>query len=104
MRFAADGSQCNKQPCQTAFLVRKQLMDSGGFKSLADLKGKKVNTFTPGSSLNQLLYRMLDQAGLQPSDLQLENITFDQVLPAMTTGALDASWNIEPFTTTAVSQ
>jgi hypothetical protein len=36
--------------------------------------------------------------------VNLQLLQFDQVLPALTTGALDASWNIDPFTTQSVTQ
>jgi NitT/TauT family transport system substrate-binding protein len=99
MKFVADGAHCVPGHCTAAFVVRKDLADAGGFKSLQDLRGKNVNQFTPGSTLYQYLYRMLDKAGLKDTDLTLTVLTFDQVVPAFTTKALDASWQIEPFTT-----
>jgi NitT/TauT family transport system substrate-binding protein len=105
MRFVADGSRCDKDHCGTAFTVRKDLVDSGKFKDLKDLKGLTINTFISGSTLYQFLYRMLDQAGLKESDVKLQKVeAFADVLPAMTNKALDASWMIEPLTTTGVEK
>jgi NitT/TauT family transport system substrate-binding protein len=103
-RFVADGASCTVGHCSSSFLVRKPLVDSGAYKDLSDLRGKTVNTFTPGSTLYMYLFRMLDKAGLKQTDLNLQVLTFDQVLPAFTTGAMDASWQIDPFTTQGVAQ
>jgi NitT/TauT family transport system substrate-binding protein len=103
-KFVADGASCTVGHCTASFLVRRQLVDSGDYKDVGDLRGKTVNTFTPGSTLYMYLYRMLDKAGVKPTDLNLQVLTFDQVLPAFTTGAMDASWQIDPFTTQAVAQ
>jgi NitT/TauT family transport system substrate-binding protein len=103
-RFVADGASCTVRHCSASFLVRKELVDSGAYKDVSDLRGKTVNTFTPGSTLYMYLFRMLDKAGLKQTDLNLQVLTFDQVLPAFTTGAMDASWQIDPFTTQGVAQ
>jgi NitT/TauT family transport system substrate-binding protein len=103
-RFVADGASCTVAHCTATFLVRKQLVDSGAFKDLPDLRGKAVNTFTPGSTLYMYLYRMLEKSGLKDTDLNLQVLTFDQLLPAFTTGAIDASWQIDPFTTQSIAQ
>jgi NitT/TauT family transport system substrate-binding protein len=98
MRFVADGSHCDSQRCGTAFTVRKDLVDSGKFKDLKDLKGLTVNFSTQGSTLYQFSNRMLDKAGLKPPDLKVQNLTgFPDILPAYSNKGLDASWLIEPF-------
>lgn len=105
MRFVADGSRCDQKHCGTAFVVRKELLDSGKFTDLKDLKGLTVNNFTPGSTLYQYLSRMLDKAGLKSTDLKVQNINaFTDVLAALSNGSVDASWMVEPLTTQGVEK
>ena len=105
MKLVADGSHCDKVHCGTAFTVRKDLVDSGRFKDIKDLKGLSINTFIGGSTLYQFVYRMLDMAGLKESDVKLQKIeSFADVLPAMSNKALDTSWMIEPLTTAGVDK
>jgi NitT/TauT family transport system substrate-binding protein len=103
-KFVADGASCTVGHCTSSFIVRKQLVDSGQYKDLADLRGKNVNTFTPGSTLYMYTYRLMQKAGLKDSDMTTTAMQFDQIFPAFTTGALDATWQIDPFTTQAVVQ
>jgi NitT/TauT family transport system substrate-binding protein len=103
-RFVADGASCTVGHCTASFMVRKALTDSGAYKDVADLRGKNVNTFTPGSTLYLYLYRMLEKAGLKDTDINTQALTFDQITPAFVTGAIDASWLIDPFTTQSVLQ
>ncbi|MDE3075183.1 MAG: ABC transporter substrate-binding protein [Chloroflexota bacterium] len=105
MRFVADGSRCDAKRCGTSFVVRKDIMDAGKFKDLKDLKGLKVNNFTTGSTLYQFLARMLDKAGLKPSDLKEASIPgFADVMTAFGNKGIDASWMIEPLTTAGVAK
>ncbi|HLG74533.1 MAG TPA: ABC transporter substrate-binding protein [Chloroflexota bacterium] len=105
MRFVADGSHCDKDHCGTAFTVRKELVDSGKYKDLKDLKGLTINFATPGSTLYMFMNRLMDKAGLKMSDVKAENLNgFPALLPAFSNGALDAAWNIEPFTTQGVDK
>jgi NitT/TauT family transport system substrate-binding protein len=105
MRFVADGSRCDTKRCGAAFVVRKDVMTSGKFKDVKDLKGLTLNNFTPGSTLYQYLNRMLDSAGLKTSDVKFQNIAaFTDVLAALSNGAVDASWMIEPLTTQGIDK
>ena len=105
MRFAADGARCAEGRCNSALTVRKELVDSGAFKDLSDLRGLNVNTFTPGSTLNMFSYRTLEKAGLKPTDIKEQTFNdFGDILPAFVSKSLDATYLIEPFTTQGVAQ
>ncbi|MFI5268322.1 MAG: ABC transporter substrate-binding protein [Chloroflexota bacterium] len=105
MRFVGDGSHCDTSHCGTAFTVRKDLLDSGKFKDLKDLKGMAVNFFTPGSTLYQFMNRMLDKAGLKTTNVKVQNISgFPDILPAYSNKALDGSWLIEPLTAQGIDR
>src|ERR1700730_15212178 len=48
-----------------ALVVRKDLVDSGAFKSLADLKGKKVAVVAKGAADESVLHQALLKGGLE---------------------------------------
>jgi NitT/TauT family transport system substrate-binding protein len=105
MRFAADGARCQEGRCNSALAVRKELVDSGTFKDLSDLRGLNVNTFTPGSTLSMFSARTLEKAGLKSTDIKEQTFNdFGDILPAFVSKSLDATYLIEPFTTQGVSQ
>ncbi|MBV9542816.1 MAG: ABC transporter substrate-binding protein [Chloroflexi bacterium] len=104
IRFAADGARCIEGKCNSALVVRKDLIDSGRFKDLPDLRGLSINSYTPGSTLNGFTLRTLEKAGLSVSDVQEQNLNFPDVLPAFASKKLDANFLIEPFTTLGAAQ
>ncbi len=105
MKFTADGSHCDKDHCGAAFTVRKDLVDSGKYKDLKDLKGLTINFATPGSTLYMFMNRLMDKAGLKLDDVKVENLNgFPPLLGAFSNKALDAAWNIEPFTTQGIDK
>ena len=46
----------------------------GGFKTVADLKGKKIGVTAPGSSTNVMVNFVLAKAGLKPSDVSIVGV------------------------------
>src|SRR6478735_11689433 len=52
-----------------ALMVRKDLMESGAFKSLADLKGKKVAIIANGAADESVINQALKKAGLKDEDI-----------------------------------
>lgn len=105
LRFAADGAHCAEGRCNSALAIRKDLIDSGAFKDLPDLRGLNMNTNTPGSTLNMFTLRTLEKAGLKETDVKSQVLAdFGDILPAFTSKSLDATYLIEPFTTQGASQ
>ncbi len=70
------------------------------FKSLADLKGKKIGVTAPGSSTNIMANFVLAKAGLKPSDVSIVGVGASQgAVAAMRTGQIDAISNLDPVIT-----
>jgi len=70
------------------------------FKSVADLKGKKVGVSAPGSSTNVMLNFVLAKAGLKPSDVSVIGVgTGSGAVAAMRSGQIDAMSNLDPVIT-----
>ncbi len=104
MRIVADKvSTPLGRPSQT-LVVRKALVDSGRFKTLADLKGLKFANTAPGTAAWGTMYRILERAGLKPSDVDLVSLGFPQQVIALANGAIDVALPAEPMTTEAVTK
>ncbi|MDQ6618982.1 MAG: ABC transporter substrate-binding protein, partial [Pseudomonadota bacterium] len=83
-------------------LVRKDLVDSGRFKSLKDLKGMKIAGSAPGSASTSTLNEALKKAGLKYSDVERVFLGFPQHVVALQNKAVDAAMTTEPSATKAV--
>jgi len=70
------------------------------FKSVADLKGKKIGVTAPGSSTNVMANFVLAKAGLRPSDVSFIGVgTSSGAVAAMRSGQIDALSNLDPVIT-----
>jgi NitT/TauT family transport system substrate-binding protein len=70
------------------------------FKSVADLKGRKIGVTAPGSSTNVMVNFILAKAGLKPSDVSIIGVGASQgAVAAMRSGQIDAISNLDPVIT-----
>jgi NitT/TauT family transport system substrate-binding protein len=70
------------------------------FKSVADLKGKKIGVTAPGSSTNVMVNFALAKVGLKPSDVSIIGVGASQgAVAAMRSGQIDAISNLDPVIT-----
>lgn len=83
-------------------LVRKDLVESGKFKSLADLKGMKVAGSANGSASTSTMNEALKKGGLKPGDVERLYLSFPQHVLALENKAVDAALTTEPSATEAV--
>jgi NitT/TauT family transport system substrate-binding protein len=88
-------------PLSTPLVVAKKKKDDGTYKSVADLKGKKVAVNARGSATEYWLNAALSKAGLTLTDIELAALPFDQVAAALEGGALDGALLGEPLVTLA---
>jgi NitT/TauT family transport system substrate-binding protein len=73
------------------------------FKSLAELKGKKLGVTAPGSSTNILANFVLGKAGLKPGDVSIIGVGAGAgAVAAMRSGQIDAISNLDPVITQLV--
>ena len=71
-----------------------------GFKSIAELKGKKLGVTAPGSSTNVLANFVLAKAGLKPGDVSIIGVGAGSgAVAAMRAGQIDAISNLDPVIT-----
>jgi NitT/TauT family transport system substrate-binding protein len=70
------------------------------FKTVADLKGKKIGVTAPGSSTNIMANFVLAKAGLKPSDVSIIGVGASSgAVAAMRSGQIDAISNLDPVIT-----
>ncbi|MDB5761480.1 MAG: extracellular solute-binding protein family 3 [Herminiimonas sp.] len=70
------------------------------YKSIADLKGKKIGVTAPGSSTNMMANFVLAKGGLKPTDVSFIGVgTAAGALSALRSGQIDAISNLDPVIT-----
>ena len=83
---------------QIAFGVSTKTLPN--YRSISDLKGKKIGVSAPGSSTNMVANLVLSRGGLQGSDVSFIGVgTSAGALAAMRSGQIDAMSNIDPVMT-----
>ena len=83
-------------------LVRKDHVESGRFKTLADLKGMKVAGSAPGGAATTTLDKLLEKANLRIADVERIYLGFPQQAVALLNKAVDAALPTEPSASEAV--
>lgn len=70
------------------------------YKSVADLRGKKIGVSAPGSSTNMVANLVLSRAGLKAADVSFIGVgTAAGALSALRSGQIDAISNVDPVMT-----
>ena len=70
------------------------------YRTLADLKGKKIGVSAPGSSTNMVANLILSRGGLKASDVSFVGVgTAAGALAALRSGQIDAMSNTDPVMT-----
>jgi NitT/TauT family transport system substrate-binding protein len=82
-----------------AWVVRKDLVDSGRFRSDTDLRGLTVALNPPlGATQSSVAFqRLLARLNLRPDDIDLRPLPFPDILAALAGGAIDSGFLNEPL-------
>jgi NitT/TauT family transport system substrate-binding protein len=102
MKIVADQASIKPGYGYSSLMVRKDLVDSGRYKSFADLKGMKVAIGAPGTGTASALNEALKKGGLRYSDVDVVYIGFPEHLPTYKNKGIDASITNEPTMTRAI--
>jgi NitT/TauT family transport system substrate-binding protein len=102
IKIVADKTQTIPGLGTQALVVRKDLIESGRFKSLADLRGMKVAIPAPGSASTTILSKMLARGGLTARDINAVFLATPPMLSAFANKGLDAAVPLEPGVSLAV--
>jgi NitT/TauT family transport system substrate-binding protein len=104
MKIVADQGSIKPGYGYSSLMVRKDLVESGRYKSFADLKGMKVAIAAPGTGTASALNEVLKKGGLKYSDVDVVYIGFPEHLPSYKNRAIDASITNEPTMTRAIEE
>jgi NitT/TauT family transport system substrate-binding protein len=103
-RIVADQSSMKPGYGYSSLMVRKDLVDSGRYKTLKDLKGMKVAIGAPGTGTASALNETLKMGGLKYSDVEVVYLGFPEHLPAFLNKGIDAAISNEPTMTLEIEQ
>jgi NitT/TauT family transport system substrate-binding protein len=78
-------------------VVRKDLVDSGRYKALPDLKGMKIVSPAPGGSSTTTLDKVFEKAGITVNDVERVFMPVPQQVAAFANKAVDAALMAEPL-------
>jgi NitT/TauT family transport system substrate-binding protein len=104
MKIVADQASIKPGYGYSSLMVRKDLVDSGRYKTFADLKGMKVAIGAPGTGTASALNEVLKKGGLKYGDVEVVYIGFPEHLPTYRNKGIDASITNEPTMTRAIEE
>jgi NitT/TauT family transport system substrate-binding protein len=104
LKIVADQGSMKPGYGYSSLMVRKDLVDSGRYKTLADLRGMKVAIGAPGTGTASALNETLKQGGLTYGDVDVVYLGFPEHLPAYRNKAIEASITNEPTMTRAIEE
>jgi NitT/TauT family transport system substrate-binding protein len=99
LRIVADKGHTEPGNGYQSLVVRKALIDSGEFKSLADLKGKRMGIAAEGVTTLSYVNEAAKAGGIAFDDVSLMYLPMPDQLAAMKNGVLDAGILPEPPST-----
>jgi NitT/TauT family transport system substrate-binding protein len=103
-RIVADQASMKPGYGYSSLMVRKDLVEAGRYKTLADLKGMKVAIGAPGTGTASALNETLKMGGLKYSDVEVVYLGFPEHLPALLNKGIDAAISNEPTMTLEIEQ
>ncbi len=104
IKVVADKASVKEGYEYSTLLVRKDLADSGRYRTLTDLKGMTIATAAQGAGSESALNEALKKGGLKFSDVNVVYMGFPAMLAALRNKAIDAGVTNEPTVTRAIEQ
>jgi NitT/TauT family transport system substrate-binding protein len=102
IRIVADKGSVRDGYEFSTLLIRKDLVESGRYRRLADLKGMTIATAAPGSGSESSLNEALKKGGLAFGDVKVVYLGFPEQLAAYRNKGIDAGIAAEPTLTRAI--
>jgi NitT/TauT family transport system substrate-binding protein len=99
LRIVADKGHTAPGYFYQSVVIRKDLIDSGKFKSLADLKGLKIGFAAPGVTVLSVANEAAKAGGISYASIDPVFLSFPQQVTALENKALDGSIMPEPTAT-----
>jgi NitT/TauT family transport system substrate-binding protein len=97
----APGTSAQKEGEDFGALI---VTEDSGIKRASDLEGRKVAVNTLDNIAEVVVKAALEKEGADPSKVQLVEVPFPEMAPALERGDVDAAFSIEPFVTSTSKQ
>src|SRR6201999_1993618 len=104
IKIVADKASIKDGYEYSTLLVRKDLVDSGRYKTLADLKGMTIAAAAQGAGSESAINEAVKKGGLKFADVNVVYMGFPEMLVAMRNKAIDGGGTNEPTVTRAIEQ
>ena len=102
IRIVADKNQTVPGRGAQFVVIRKDLVESGRYKTLADLKGMKIVSPAPGGSSTTTLDKVFEKAGITVNDVERVFMPLPQQVAALANRAVDGALMAEPLASEVV--
>ena len=104
IKIVADKTRSSPGYSGSHMIIRKDLVDSGRFRTLADLKGLRMALNGPGNSNTATMNYALASAGLAWNEINIVDLNFPDHLNALENKSIDGSNLVEPFAGAAIAR
>ena len=104
MRIVADKGSSRPGHEYSTLLIRKDLVESGRYRGLPDLKGMVIAAAAQGAGSEAAVDLALRKGGLVWSDIQIVHMGFPEQAAALRNHRIDAGWTNEPTVTLALRE
>ena len=104
LRIVADKGSIRPGFEYSTLLIRKDLVESGRFRSLADLKGMTLAAAAQGSGSEVTLNEALKKGGLGFDDVKVVHLGFPEQAAALRNHGIDGGVTNEPTVTLAIAE
>jgi NitT/TauT family transport system substrate-binding protein len=104
MKMVADRATLGPGSGYMVLVVRKDLLDSGRVRDLADLRGLSIAASGAGAITELVTYKAAERGGLRPSDIEVVYLGIGDTPAALANRSIDAAMALEPNVTLIVSQ
>jgi NitT/TauT family transport system substrate-binding protein len=103
VRLVGDTGHLDEGNKYSSLIVRKELVDSGKFSSLKDLKGLRMGLYADGTSTTLWFDRALAKAGLTRADITPNYLGGPDQAVGLENGSIDAATLAEPFASKVIN-
>ncbi len=104
IKAVADKSSSPPGHGTTGLVVRKELWDSGRVRSPADVRGMRIAFSGAGIAPETEVSAFLETGGVTLKELEVVNMSFADMVSALSNGSIDLAVPPEPFLTTIRNQ
>jgi len=97
IRIVADNARVAPGRSHLALVARPDLLGEDGLQDYADLRGRTIAINARGGGVEIQIDRALQRGGLTFADVDLKEVPFPDMVPALANRTIDLAVEIEPF-------